>query len=75
MLTKLVNQNKRRRNNEVVEYGIRKMHSFYDCVPTVVGGDQFSYGEMNFSDISRVVKFNFAWYQLNTLRGVLDASL
>lgn len=72
---KVAESNKRRRDNEEVEFGIRKMHTFYDCVPTVVGGDQFSYGDLNVSDISRVVNFNFAHYQLNTPRGVLDAAL
>ncbi len=55
-----------------VEYGIRKMHTFYNCVPTSVKGDDFSYGEMTESDITRVVGLNFEHYQLNTPRGVLN---
>ncbi len=55
-----------------VEYGIRKMHTFYDCIPTSVGGDEFSYGDMSLSDISRSVQFIFQHYQLNTPRGVLN---
>jgi len=59
-------------NNDIVEYGIRKMHTFYDAVPTNVQGDDVSYGEMSESDISRVTAFNFSHYQLNTPRGVLN---
>ena len=55
-----------------VEYGIRKMHTFYDCVPTSVTGDDISYGEQSFSDISRDAQFTFQHYQLNTPRGVLN---
>ena len=55
-----------------VEYGIRKMHTFYDCIPTSVGGDEFSYGEQSYSDISRSAQFIFQHYQLNTPRGVLN---
>ena len=69
---KLSESNKRRSDNEQLEYGIRKMHTFYDCVPTVVNGDQFSYGEQTISDITRGVNFKFAHYQLNTPRGVLN---
>jgi hypothetical protein len=63
-----------RRDNDEIEYGIRKMHTFYDCVPITSEGDQISYGKMSDSDISnRGAAFNFAHYQLNTPRGVLDA--
>ncbi len=55
-----------------VEYGIRKMHTFYDCVPNNVDGDKFSYGEMGIGDVTRTVGWNFAHYQLNTPRGVLN---
>ena len=55
-----------------VEYGIRKMHTFYDCVPTQVDPDNISYGEQSLSDITRTVGWNFAHYQLNTPRGVLN---
>ncbi len=55
-----------------VEYGIRKMHTFYDCVPNNVDGDDISYGEMGTSDVTRTVGWNFAHYQLNTPRGVLN---
>ncbi len=55
-----------------VEYGIRKMHTFYDCVPTQVDPDNISYGEQSISDITRTVGWNFAHYQLNTPRGVLN---
>ena len=69
---KIGESNKRRRSNDPVEYGIRKMHTFYDCVPTNVDGDKFSYGEQSLSDITRTVGWNFAHYQLNTPRGVLN---
>ncbi len=55
-----------------VEFGIRKMHTFYDCVPSSVTGDEFSYGDQSFSDISRGAKFIFQHYQLNTPRGVIN---
>ena len=55
-----------------VEYGIRKMHTFYDVVPTNLAGGEMSYNEMSLSDITRTAAFNFAHYQLNTFRGVLD---
>jgi len=73
---KVAESNKRRRDSEEVEFGIRKMHTFYDCVPTTVEGDQISYGDMQASDIlNRGAAFNFAHYQLNTPRGVLDAAI
>ncbi len=59
-------------DKSVVEYGIRKMHTFYDAVPTNVDGDNISYGEQSLSDITRTVGWNFAHYQLNTPRGVLN---
>ncbi len=55
-----------------VEYGIRKMHTFYDCVPKNLGEEQMSYGEMSESDLTKIATFNFAHYQLNTPRGVLN---
>ena len=69
---KIGESNKRQRNNDSVEYGIRKMHTFYDCVPTNVDGDKISYGDQSLSDITRTVGWNFAHYQLNTPRGVLN---
>jgi|14_taG_2_1085336.scaffolds.fasta_scaffold03441_4 hypothetical protein len=69
---KLGESNKRRRRNDSVEYGIRKMHTFYDCVPYQYDGDRFSYGKQSLSDITRTVGWNFAHYQLNTPRGVLN---
>ena len=69
---KIGESNKRRRSNDPVEYGIRKMHTFYDCVPTNVDGDKFSYDKQTLSDITRTVGWNFAHYQLNTPRGVLN---
>ena len=59
-------------DKSVVEYGIRKMHTFYDAVPTNVDPDNISYGEQSISDITRSVGWNFAHYQLNTPRGVLN---
>ena len=59
-------------NKSEVEYGIRKMHTFYDCIPTSVAGDEFSYGDQSLSDISRSAQFIFQHYQLNTPRGVLN---
>jgi len=55
-----------------VEYGIRKMHTFYDCVPTLANGEEVSYGEQTFSDINRSASFIFQHYQLNTPRGVIN---
>lgn len=55
-----------------VEYGIRKMHTFYDAVPKQVEGGSISYANMSLSDITRTTTFNFAHYQLNTPRGVLN---
>jgi len=69
---KVGESNKRRSESEELEYGIRKMHTFYDCVPTQVTGDQFSYGEQTLSDITRPTTFNFAHYKINTPRGVLN---
>ena len=69
---KLGESNKRNRGDETIEYGIRKMHTFYNCVPTNVDGDKFSYGEQSLSDITRTVGWNFEHYQLNTPRGVLN---
>tara|TARA_R110000772_G_scaffold13600_1_gene40141 strand:- start:108 stop:833 length:726 start_codon:yes stop_codon:yes gene_type:complete len=59
-------------NNDTVEYGIRKMHTFYDAVPVSVEGGAISYGAMSESDITRGAAFNFSHYQLNTPRGVLN---
>ena len=59
-------------NNDTVEYGIRKMHTFYDAVPITVDGDRISYGKITLSDITRGAAFNFSHYQLNTPRGVLN---
>ena len=69
---KLGESNKRRRSNDPVEYGIRKMHTFYDCVPTTINAEAISYGDQTVSDITRTVGWNFAHYQLNTPRGVLN---
>ena len=69
---KIGESNKKNRGNETVEYGIRKMHTFFDCVPTNVDGDDISYGAQSLSDITRTVGWNFAHYQLNTPRGVLN---
>ena len=69
---KLGESNKKNRSDEAVEYGIRKMHTFYDCIPTNVDGDNISYGEQSLSDITRTVGWNFSHYQLNTPRGVLN---
>ncbi|MDB4430242.1 hypothetical protein N9273_00315 [bacterium] len=54
-----------------VEYGIRKMHTFYNCVPTTSEGDKIEYAEMK-TIKDRGAAFNFSHYQLNTPRGVLD---
>ena len=69
---KLGESNKRQRSNDPVEYGIRKMHTFYDCVPTTINAEAISYGKQSVSDITRTVGWNFAHYQLNTPRGVLN---
>lgn len=69
---KIGESNKRQSNDSTVEYGIRKMHTFYDCVPSNIQADQFSYGDMQSGEIVRTASFNFAHYQLNTPRGVLN---
>ncbi len=69
---KVSESNKRQRDGDTVEFGIRKMHTFYDVVPNTVQGDQISYGKMGDGDITRGVGFTFAHYQLNTPRGVLN---
>ena len=69
---KIGESNKRQSESEELEYGIRKMHTFYNCTPTQITGDKFSYGQMTNSDISRSATFNFSHYQLNTPRGVLN---
>ena len=69
---KIGESNRRQRNNETVEYGIRKMHTFYDAVPTFMNPDNYSYGEMSSDELIRPVAFNFSHYQLNTPRGVLN---
>lgn len=68
---KVDESNKRQSNSEVLEYGIRKMHSFYNCVPNVVEGDSFSYGDLSLNDVTRTVNFNFDHYQLNVPNDVL----
>lgn len=55
-----------------VEFGIRKMHTFYDCVPFLMDEEALSYGALSEGDITRKATFNFAHYQLNTPRGVLN---
>lgn len=69
---KIGESNKRRRNDERLDYGIRKMHTFYDCVPTNVDGDKISYSGQELANITRTVGWSFAHYQLNTPRGVLN---
>ncbi len=69
---KIGESNKRRRSNDSVEYGIRKMHTFYDCVPTNVDGDNINYSDQDLTSITRTVGWSFAHYQLNTPRGVLN---
>lgn len=69
---KVGESNKRRPDDEQLEYGIRKMHTFYDCVPKNLQETQISYGEMGLNDITKIATFNFAHYQLNTPRGVLN---
>ena len=54
------------------QYGIRKMHTFYDCTPTACDADKFSYAEQSLDDITRQVGWNYSHYQLNTPRGVLN---
>lgn len=69
---KVGESNKRRRNNEVIEYGIRKMHTFYNAVPVQLTGGEISYGDMSLSDVTRTAAFIFDHYELNTPRGVLN---
>jgi hypothetical protein len=69
---KLGESNKRRRSGVPAEYGIRKMHTFYDCVPTNVDGDSLGYSGQTLTDIQRTVGWKFAHYQINTPRGVLN---
>lgn len=59
-------------DKSAVEFGIRKMHTFYDCVPFSMDEEALSYGELSEGDITRKAAFNFAHYQLNTPRGVLN---
>jgi len=50
-----------------VEYTVRKIHTFYDAVPTNLEGGAISYGALSESDITRAVAFNFSYYEVKTL--------
>jgi len=49
-----------------VDYGLRKMTTFFDCVPTNMVEDRMSYGEIGFEELMREVDFIYSHYVINT---------
>lgn len=56
-------QNPRR---PAVSYDLRKVYTFFNCVPFNVDADSLSYDEVSLSDLMRTVSFTFSHYKLNT---------
>lgn len=54
--------------SRVTDYTLRKMTSFYDCVPTNMVEDRFSYGELGQDELIREVDFIYSHYRINTPR-------
>ncbi len=51
-----------------VNYGVRKITTFFNCAPTSMAADQMSYGELSESDIKRSVGWTFSHYDINIPR-------
>jgi hypothetical protein len=49
---------------------LRKSMQFYNCVPFNVAGDQISYGELSYSDVSKIASFAFSHYDIDNLEGL-----
>lgn len=48
------------------DISVRKMTTFYDCVPTNIVEDRISYGEMSVDEIIREVDFIYSHYAIST---------
>lgn len=46
---------------------LRKTMQFYNCVPFNVGGEQISYGELSYSDVSKIASFAFSHYDISDI--------
>lgn len=53
---------------------LRKSMQFYNCVPFNIAGDQISYGELTYSDVSKIVSFAFSHYEIDNLQGLQISS-
>jgi len=49
-----------------VDYGLRKMTTFFDCVPVNMVEDRMSYGELGVDELMREVDFIYSHYVINT---------
>jgi hypothetical protein len=49
---------------------LRKSMQFYNCVPFNIAGDQISYGELSFSDVSKIVSFAFSHYEIDNIENM-----
>lgn len=46
---------------------LRKTMQFYNCVPFNIAGDQISYGELTYSDVSKIASFAFSHYEVGQI--------
>lgn len=49
---------------------LRKSMQFYNCVPFNIAGDQISYGELSYGEVSKIVSFAFSHYDIDNLEGL-----
>jgi hypothetical protein len=49
---------------------LRKSMQFYNCVPFNIAGDQVSYGELSYSDVSKIVSFAFSHYEIDNIENM-----
>lgn len=46
---------------------LRKTMTFFNCVPFNIAGDQVSYGELTYSDVSKIASFAFSHYVVGNI--------
>ena len=46
---------------------LRKTMQFYNCVPFNIAGDQISYGELSYSEVSKIASFAFSHYEVGQI--------
>lgn len=49
---------------------LRKSMNFFDCVPFNIAGDQVSYGELSYSEVSKIASFAFSRYEIDNIENM-----